>query len=450
MSGFFWNLFFFAIALGILVVVHESGHFMAARWCGVKVLRFSIGFGRVIYRRTMRDGCEFAISALPLGGYVKMLGEGTGDAGAADPGSFRAKSLKQRALIIAAGPLANILLAFVFYTAANIMGIEQARPVIGDVSPDSIAARAELRPYDLITSIDGTEVKTWTDVMAGLIPLISQDSAALTVKGDLGREENRSAVLDLRSYAIHAQESPLTGLGLKPCYGRISDVIASVQENGPAAMAGILPGDRIVSVNGRETLGWFRAQDAIKATLSGTVTMVIERDGQLYSAEMEPEYRYNESSGRDEPFVGIAARVERLPELNVVIQYGPLEAAANAAGQTARMSLLVASAVYQLVTGAISADNLSGPVSIARGAGSSASIGLVFFISFMAAISVNLGILNLVPIPILDGGQLLFILYEGITRHEPSPMVQYVLSALGFAVLISVSMLAIVNDLRAL
>lgn len=447
-----WNLLFFAIALGILISFHEYGHYLAARLCGVRVQRFSIGFGTVLYRRKMKNGCEFAISAIPLGGYVSMYGDQRADKEKDDlpPDAFYAKSLKQRALIIAAGPIFNIILAFFFYFLVNMLGVNVLRPVVGDVLPGSRAEVSQLMPYDEIKSVDGRAVTDWTDAALILVEKLNTSTpAVLKVAGEMGKEPVRDVKLNLSGLELEPTTSIFELVGIRPCRGRIPNQLTTVPEGSPAYNAGISPGDEIVSINGTPTPTWYRVQDEI-AKSTGPLKLEILRDGKLYNTEVFPEQKYDEGTRQYRPVIGIGVTVEPIADLMITKSYGPVDAVVKALSDTARMSLFIVNSTYKLITGAISADNISGPIAIAKGAGQSASVGFVFFLSFLAAISVNLGILNLLPIPVLDGGQLLFIAYEGITGRAPGERIQYALSAMGFCFIIALSLFAVFNDLRAL
>lgn len=453
MFGALWNLLFFALALGILISFHEWGHYLAARAVGVRVLRFSIGFGPVLYRRQMKNGCEFAISAIPLGGYVKMLGDEQNDRrerGALPPDAFWAKNLKQRALIIAAGPAFNIILAFLFYFLVNIIGVNVLRPVVGDVLPGSRAETAALQPYDEIKSVDGEAVGDWSQTAMLFLEHINEGTPVqLTAAGELGTGPVRPLQLDLDNLQLNPGESIFDLIGLLPCQGRVSKTLTQVRPGSPAYEAGLEVGDEIVSVNGTPTPTWYRVQSAI-ASSQGPITLELLRGGVLYQTEVFPEQVYNEEAKAYRPLIGIGVEVEPLPELMTTRSYGPVDAALKACSDTGRMSLFIISSTWKLISGSIPAENISGPISIARGAGQSASFGFVFFISFLAAVSVNLGILNLLPIPVLDGGQLIFIAYEAVTGRAPGERIQYVLSAMGFCFIIGLSLFAVFNDLRAL
>lgn len=450
MAAGLWNLLFFVVALGILVTVHEAGHFLAARRCGVKVERFSIGFGSVLFRHTGKDGCEYAISAIPLGGYVKMLGENETDGDTKlDPRSFKAQSLKKRAIIIAAGPFFNIVLAFLLYILINMLGVSALRPYVGDVIPGSAADRAGLMADDAIVSINGRAVQDWTDVTMSLVEGLDSSVLSMQVASDLGKGEQRQVSLDLRDVVLQGQQDPLLTAGIHIMQGKVSNVVASVNPGSPAYQAGLDAGDAIVAINGQDTPTWYRVQDTISRS-AGLLNLTIKRGDELYTAQVLPEQIYDEATKKTRNIIGVTTTIEPVDGLIFKRSYGPVDAVIKAGSDTARMSLFIVNSVYKLLSGAISADNLSGPISIAKGAGQSAALGFVFFLSFLAAVSVNLGILNLIPIHVLDGGQLLFIAWEGVTGKEPGARTQLVLSAAGFCLIIALSLLAVLNDVRAL
>lgn len=450
MFSVLWNLFCFAVALGILVIVHEAGHFFAARACKVKILRFSVGFGKVLFSRIGKDGCEYSLSAIPLGGYVKMFGENDPENSGAE-GSFLNKSCAQRAFIIAAGPLSNIVLAVIFYTLINLTGVTVLRPVVGDVVPGSAAEQAGFAVYDEIVAIDNQKTQNWQDVLINLIAEVGSNTPAkVEVVKDLGKGEHRTLSLPLEDLELKAEKDPLGLLGLKRCIGIVGDIITTVQPGSPADKAGIKPGDQIVEINDVRTPSWYRVQQQIEEFQGSELNLVVERQGQKYSARLVPNYVYDKHLKRDKAFVGVGITVKPLKELTHEVTYSFGQAILKAALDTWTMSRFVVTTVYKMISGAISPENISGPISIAKGAGESASVGLTFFISFLAAISVNLGIFNLIPIPVLDGGQLLFIAYEAIVHREPSPTAQRVLMTFGFSILIALTVLAVFNDLRGL
>lgn len=458
MVNFIGGIFYFLLALGILVTIHELGHFLAARAFKVKVLRFSLGFGPIIYKRTGKDGCEYAVSALPLGGYVKMEGENTPVQGedlkeanaALSPDSFKAKPVWQRAVIIFAGPFFNIALAVILFAIVNMSGISERYAVVGDVTPMSIAEQAGFKKLDRIEAVEGSKIETWSDFIYTLVEYTGSNKVLdVLVKTDMGKGPARTLPLSLKNFALNRNESPLDVLGLKVCYGNISNTLGAVVKNSPADKAGLKVGDKIISIDGQELDSWFRIQEKIADSNCSPMELVVERDGLKYSAIVVPELK-NISKKVSKPFVGIAAKVEPLEGLSRVVTYGPVDAFVKALNDAAGMSKLVVVSAYKLINGSISADNISGPIAIAKGAQESAQFGIIIFISFLAAISVNLGILNLIPIPVLDGGQLLFLAYEAVMHKEPSARTQAFLTSIGAAVLLTLTIFAVFNDIKGL
>ena len=626
MASLVWNLIFFAIALGILITIHEAGHYFMARWCGVKVYRFSIGFGPVIYKRQLKNGTEFALSALPLGGYVRMKGEvgdvlqdgavpegereadrrrpgaalpphsapaspaasasapaspsasasapaspaaaavknavngeaapnaavpnqearlkarpeawssdfaefRTGAAlqddnfsvkqvllaaeqeqqathqtkqappglgqeqaawesrgksqaaswtrgaasgtasdtaagaatgarpaafmdnapAAADTGdSFAEKTLGQRALIIAAGPLANLVLAFVLYTLINILGIVELRPVIGDVVPGTAAAHSGLQQYDQLVKVGDSEIQSWQEAITALVPYLGQ-TVDLEVAANMEKGPHRHLFLNLQGVELTPEQDLLTGLGIEPCYGEVQRALAMVVPDSPADAAGIAKGDIILAVNGEETPTWRAAQRAISAHgTESPLTLVIARQGETYTTILTPQLKYDEQMKKERVMIGIGTEVKAMPELYREVKYGPIDALIKAGSDTGRMSMLILVSAKKMLAGVLSPKNISGPISLAKSAGTSASIGFTVFLWFVATLSVNLGVLNLLPIPMLDGGQLVFLLYERITGHAPNERVQKMLIALGIAIILTLTFFAIFNDLMSL
>ncbi len=446
-----WNLLFFALALGILITIHEWGHFIVARMMGIRVLRFSIGFGPVIFKKQGKNGCEYALSLIPLGGYVKMQGEQDKDSMSCAKDSFASKKLYQRACVIAAGPFFNIVLAIFLYAGLNMHGVTTIQPVVGDVIPHSEAEKQGFKVYDRVFKIQGKDVNSWSDVMVELLPYIgSNDNLKLEVAGNFGKDELRTLRLNTKNMSVDRNDNPLLSLGLRPCTGKIDSSLGTVLDNSPAQRAGLVVGDDIVEINGIKTSSWYRIADTIAKSNAKELNLLVKRDGKIYTTKVIPEFKYNERLKKSVPVIGIGVNYTPLPELSKTVSYGFFEAINKGIDDTVMMSKIVVTAITKLLSGAISSDNISGPIAIAKGAGESASYGLAFFISFLAAISVNLGILNLLPIPVLDGGQLMFLAYEAIARRKPSIKVQSVLTSVGFAILLTLMLFAVFNDLKGL
>lgn len=480
MASALWNFIFFIIALGLLVTIHEGGHFFAARYCKVKVYRFAIGFGPVIYRRIMKSGTEFAICLLPLGGYVKMKGEQgdeedesqglvpnndephdyafvvsseddtaskTNSNGLSD--SFADKTIAQRALIIGAGPIANIVLAFLLYAIMNMVGVNTVLPVVGQVLPDSKAAQAPLHEYDLIKRIDGVEIKDWQEAATKMVTSLGE-TVNLDVSGNLGKDPQRSVVIDLKGIDISPSNTIFDALGFTPCTGEVSKTLTLVQENSPAAQAGLREGDEIIAVNGRNTPNWLAIKHELSLYDGGAVKVDALRSGEVKTFILVPNYVENERTGKKEARIGIGTEVKPIPEIYTIIQYGPIDAFVQAGHDTARMSMVIMDSLSKMVQGIISPKNIAGPIALAKGAGESADIGFSMFLWFLASLSVNLGVLNLMPIPVLDGGQLVYLGYEKVMKRKPNEKVQMMLTALGLSIILGLTFLAIFNDLASL
>lgn len=474
MTSALWNLLFFALALGLLVVIHEGGHYLAAKFCKVKVYRFSIGFGPVIYRRTMKDGAEFALSLIPMGGYVKMKGEngdeeeeqGSAKGSAKDSpheietdfahivssnakDSFSDKTVGQRALIVAAGPISNIILAMVLYTIMNMVGVANIIPVVSEIEPGSIAYNAQLKDKDLIKEVDGSTIYGWGDFVTEVIADVG-GQIELTVVEDMGKGAERKVVLDLSTLHVDPRQDVLESLGFAPLLGKYDEALSFVEKGSVADLAGIRVGDKVVAINGVPTPDWPDVVRAIK--LNGEKTMLFEyqRDGVIHQAKITPIMKYNEQKQRYTPNVGIGIAVIKIDGLFTLTHYGPIDAVVKASQDTLRMSVMILEVAKKLISGALGTENIAGPISIAKGAGHSADIGFSAFLWFLATLSINLGVVNLLPIPVLDGGQLIYLAYEKITGRRPNERVQRVLTAIGLTILISLTMLAIFNDLAAL
>ena len=450
MSDLLFNLVLFMLSLSVLVIIHESGHFLAARACAVRVQRFSLGFGKVLLMKRGRDGCEYVISLLPLGGYVRMQGEGADAAADGNAeGSFASRSVAQRAFIVAAGPLCNILLSVVLYQAVFMMGSTVLRPVVGDVSPHGVAARtADLAPYDEIRAVAGRPVSSWQEVVLALAEHAGS-AVSVQVAADFGRAPPREVVLSLSGLELGPRSSVLGYLGIRACQGVVHNELEFVAADSPAGLAGLRPGDRIVAVDAIPMESFYRLADYISEQGPRPLEVAFIREGQRHEVVITPELR--SGPGAEEAYrIGVAARTERIAELYTFVSYPFAEAASRAAAHTCDMSLLIVRQLLRMLRGLASADSLSGPIAIARGAAESAALGLTFYMAFLALISVNLGILNLLPIPVLDGGQLLFLAYETVFRRRPSAQAQWVLTVLGFALLMMLTVFALINDLRAL
>ena len=595
MGGALWNFLFFCIVLGVLVTIHEFGHYLAARLCGVKVYRFCLGFGPVIFRKVRKNGEEFAIALLPLGGYVKMKGESVEvtavegsatDAEKADqkkaaqkPGqgwanlasnsfetdfaqirtgtkpdsafstkstaalvreaeraaqdnqaklsdSFADKKIWQRTLIIAAGPVFNIILAFLIYIVINSFGVSAHLPAVDGIAPGSRAYEIGLRNGDLITTIDGREVYTAGEAWMNLGSFAGKE-VDFTVKADFGRGPERALQLDLTDFDL-IEDNLFDYIGMGQSWGEMAADVSFVEADKPAARAGLLPGDLIVAVNGTKVANFseavallradFRKQQldllgplpkevteeyigkALNAPYAPIKLTIVRRywdegllppdpaadfsattdeaffargrdhklnqawyDGlravararasvaptssEMLELTVAPKVTVDGHSGKVQPRLGMGAITLDSALVWTEVNFGPVEMVTKAFHDTVSDSLLIFRALHSFVAGDIGIKAVSGPVAIATIAGETASLGLSFFLKFLALLSINLGWMNLIPIPVLDGGQLLYLAYEKVVGRPPSVSAQNFLSILGLSLILGLTLLAIFNDI---
>ena len=595
MGGALWNFLFFCIVLGVLVTIHEFGHYLAARLCGVKVYRFCLGFGPVIFRKVRKNGEEFAIALLPLGGYVKMKGESVEvtavegsatDAEKADqkkaaqkPGqgwanlasnsfetdfaqirtgtkpdsafstkstaalvreaeraaqdnqaklsdSFADKKIWQRTLIIAAGPVFNIILAFLIYIVINSFGVSAHLPAVDGIAPGSRAYEIGLRNGDLITTIDGREVYTAGEAWMNLGSFAGKE-VDFTVKADFGRGPERTLQLDLTGFDM-IEDDFFDYIGMGQSWGEMAADVSFVEADKPAARAGLLPGDLIVAVNGTKVANFseavallradFRKQQldllgplpkevteeyigkALNAPYAPIKLTIVRRywdegllppdpaadfsattdeaffargrdhklnqawyDGlravararasvaptssEMFELTVAPNVTVDGQNGKVQPRLGMGAITLDSALVWTEVNFGPVEMVTKAFHDTVSDSLLIFRALHSFVAGDIGIKAVSGPVAIATIAGETASLGLSFFLKFLALLSINLGWMNLIPIPVLDGGQLLYLAYEKVVGRPPSVSAQNFLSILGLSLILGLTLLAIFNDI---
>ena len=450
MLSILWNLAAFIIALGVLITVHEFGHFWVARRCGVRVERFSIGFGKALWRRTDKSGTEYVIAMIPLGGYVKMLDE------RAEPVApelrhyaFNNKTVGQRAAIIAAGPIANFLFAIFAYWLVFIIGVPGVRPVIGEITPNSIAAQAQIQPGTELKAVDGIETPDWDAVRLQLVSKIGDEHTTLSV-AQFGSNQRQDKTLDLRHWTFEPdKEDPVSSLGMRPRGPQIEPVLSEVQVNSAASKAGLQAGDRIVKVNGQSLTQWMTFVTLVRDNPDTPLALDIERQGSSLSLTLTPDSK--QVNSKAEGFAGVVPKVIPLPdEYKTVRQYGPFSAILEASDKTWQLMKLTVSMLGKLITGDVKLNNLSGPISIAQGAGMSAEFGIIYYLMFLALISVNLGIINLFPLPVLDGGHLLFLAIEKLKGGPVSERVQDFSYRIGAILLVLLMGLALFNDFSRL
>lgn len=445
--GFIWSLVAFIIAIGVLITVHEFGHYWVARRCGVYVERFSIGFGKTLWRKVDKNGTEFVLAIIPLGGYVKMLDERVGSVSPERRHqAFNNKTVGQRAAIIGAGPIANFLLAIVVYWIVFMIGVPSVKPVIEDVKPGSIAAIANFEPKMELKSIDGIETPDWNSVRLALVGKIGDRELTAQVLPS-GYNEPITKTVDLTTWQFDPEkQDPILSVGIMPVSARIDPVIQKVTQGLAGERAGLQKGDRIVSVNG-EVLGlWDPVTRIIRNNPGVPLKLEVQRSQQLISLTLTPGSQ-DGPRGEKIGFAGVELSVLPLAdEYKMVQQYGPFSAFYQASDKTWQLMKLTVNMMGKLVVGDVKLNNLSGPISIAKGAGVSAESGLVYYLMFIALISVNLGIINLFPLPVLDGGHLLFLLIEKIKGSPVSERVQDFSFRIGAMALILLMGLALFND----
>lgn len=442
------TLIWFLIALGVLVTFHEFGHFYIARVCGVRVERFSIGFGKPLIKWYDKKGTEYAIAGIPLGGYVKMLDERQGPVDDKDlHEEFTRKPVWSRIAIVAAGPLANIVLAVFLFWLVLLQPQSYLAPVVGDVEPGSVAEAARLEPGQEILSIDGAETPSWEAVNRALVKRLGE-SGEITFKvkytdSDLTYES--SAYLNDWQKGV-SDPDPIIGAGIKPFRPEIKPIVAQVVEGTPAAGAGIQLGDEFVAIDGQRVTGWEFFADYVSSRPGETIEFTIDRKGDLQEVLITPA-RYEEG-GKVIGRIGVAPENPTWPkEMIRSSSYSVVEAFGQGIKKTWETSGVVLLSLQKLVVGEISTKSLSGPLSIAKVAGDSAELGFVYFLRMLALLSVSLAIFNLLPIPVLDGGHLTYYFIEAIKGKPLSERVQSIGYRLGFFVVASVMVLAFYNDI---
>lgn len=439
------------VALGVLVTFHEFGHFWVARRCGVKVLRFSVGFGTPLVRWHDRQGTEFVIAAIPLGGYVKMLDEREGDV---PPElfeqAFNRKPVFQRIAIVAAGPVANFLLAILFFWVLAMLGSQQIKPVIGSVVADSPAALGGLAAGQEVVAVDGEAVDGWSGVNLQLVRRLGETGELSVSVLEPGSSVAVAHQVRINAWLKNADNpDPIGGLGIQPWRPTLAPVLAELDDKGPAKAAGLKVGDRLLSVDGQSVDDWQQVVDKVRARPEGKVVLGFERDGQRQEVALTLAAK-GEGKART-GYLGAGVAGGQWPaEMLREVSYGPVAAVGQALSRTWSMSLLTLDSLKKMVLGQLSVKNLSGPITIAKVAGASAQSGVGDFLHFLAYLSISLGVLNLLPIPVLDGGHLLFYMVEWVRGRPLSERVQAWGMQIGISLVVGVMLLALVNDLSRL
>ena len=442
------NIAAFVVALGILVAIHEYGHFWVARRCGVFVERFSIGFGKVLWRKMGKDGTEYVIAAIPMGGYVKMLDERVDDVPKERLHlAFNRKPVLARIAIVAAGPIANFLFAVFAFWLMFIIGISSVKPILGDVTSGSVVASSGLQAGDEIVAIDNVEIKRWQDVNMALFGLIGHDSSTISVIRD-GNTMATTYAIDLRGWSFDPEkESPITTIGIVPYQGVL--VVASIEDGSAAQVANLQAGDTLLSINGKDIKSGQTFVTIIKDNHGTSVDLVYQRNGNKHATILIPVTK-QASDGTKYGYAGVGLTPSWPDKVKINLNFGPLDAIVPATEKAWQLIVLSTKMIGKLLTGELSVKNLSGPISIAQGAGNSASYGVVAFLGFLALISVNLGIINLLPLPVLDGGHLMYYFIELLTGKPVPEKIQEVGFRIGAALLFMLMSIAIFNDFTRL
>jgi regulator of sigma E protease len=451
--NFLFYLAAFALALGLLIVVHEAGHLAVARCCGVKVLRFSIGFGKpLLTRRVGRDETELALAAFPLGGYVKMLDEREGEVRAEElPRAFNRQPVWKRFLIVAAGPTANFLLAIFFYWALFVHGVEELRPLLGAPVAESAAARAGFQEGELVRNVGGKVVATWAEFRWELLQR-AMEKASVAIEASNPRGEIAVRRLDLASANMSEMEGDvLAQFGFRFFRPQLPPVIGSVVAGSVAEAAGLRQGDRILAIDGESIDNWSRVVTVIRDAPGRQIAMEVVREGVRRQFSVVPAAA--DDRGRRVGRIGVGVREDGMmsrDSLMAVVSYGPVDALRKATVQTWETSVFSLTVLGRMVSGDVSWKNLSGPVTIADYAGQSARLGLAHYIKFLALISISLGVLNLLPIPLLDGGHLMYYMVEIIKGGPVSERVMEIGQQIGLAILAMLMAFAFYNDINRL
>lgn len=435
MSNFFINLLAFLVAISFLVAFHEFGHYWVARRLNVKVLRFSIGFGPVLWSKILRNGVEFCISAVPMGGYVKMLDEREGEVAEHDlPFAFNRQNVWKRIAIVLAGPAANFLLAIILFVVVLMAGVQGVAPIVVEVKPDSPASHAGVHPHDEIIAVDGKPINTVMQLSRAIVGHLEDPKISLTLDH---HQQPYTVALPLPSMQDSDEKNIYENMGL--VLG-LPAKLGGVIPDSPAEKAGLKAGDQIVSIDGQDMYDWTKVVTYI-SDHPEPMTLGVQRAGSSHAVHVIPEKKPNGKG-----FLGVhidesLLRKEKLPFSGAI---------SSSLKQTYEYSWLTLKMIYFMMSGQASLEHLSGPVSIAQVAGATAKVGFTYYLDFLAIISISLGVLNLLPIPMLDGGHLFFYLVEVLRRKPLSEATQMIGLRIGFAILVSLMLVAFYNDLLRL
>ena len=440
---------FFIISVGVLITFHEFGHFWIARFFNVKILRFSIGIGRSIYiKRFGKDQTEFSIGLLPLGGYVKMLDDREGEVVEEEKKrEFNSKPIWQRFCIVLAGPIFNFIFAIFMYSIIYSIGVNALKPIIGDVEPSSISEESGFVKDQEILAINGIKTPTWPTVVDSLVSnIVSENIVSIDVINADGDKQALNLNLSNISIDEMADGNLLNKLGLSIVKFELPAIIGEIEKNSPAEASRLLKNDRIIAVNSNLINSWRELVEIIKGNPGEYLNVEILRDETLINIQLKPEnYQLDdENIGR----IGVRPAINNdlYDSYYALEQYSIHLAILRAFHKTWEMSVLTLKVLAKMITGDASVKNLSGPISIAKYAGQSASIGMTQLLTFLAIVSISLGVLNLLPIPLLDGGHLVYYVIEFITGKPVSDSIQITGQQIGLVLLLGLMGLALYSD----
>ena len=440
------------LLLGPLIAIHEFGHYFVARKLGVKVLVYSIGFGpKLLQWTSKKSGIQYRLAALPLGGYVRMLDEREGNV---DPKeshlAFNNQSPWKRIAIVAAGPLINLALAVVIFWGLYLPESEQLNTRVGKVLEQTPAALVDLRVGDKITAIDQQTTPNWEKLNYQLLERMGESGVINVTVDRAGQTLEKQ--LPIEQFIKDQSQSPLQTLGFLPYQPQIKPILGQIAPEGAAARQGLKVGDEIVAINGNPVKDWFVVVEEIRRSPEKLLTFTVLREGKKLDVQVMPQKK-RDAMGNESGMIGAGIQKQefKIPEEYLLkVQYSPVEALVLAADKTWQLSVMTVNGIVKMIRGLIGLDNLSGPITIAKVAGQSAEMGWQTFFSFMALMSVSLGVLNLLPIPMLDGGHLVYYFIEAIRGRPVSEQVQVVGFKIGMLLLGAMMLLALINDIMRL
>lgn len=457
----------FIVTIGLLVTIHEYGHFQVARWCGVKVLRFSIGFGKPLFTKTFgKDNTEFVLAAIPLGGFVKMLDERELKAeqvqnpqkpqnpilnyAEADlKRAFNRQAVWKRIAIVLAGPMANLLLAIIIYWGLLMLGVTGIRPIIGEVADNSLAAQASLKTGEVIQKIAGNPVNSWQDARWLLLKQ-SLENKSVEIEAVNNNNELYLHTLSFEGIDSDPEIDILKKVGLEMAQPNVPAILGEILPNSVASHAGLLPNDHVLSINKLPIRDWEEVVKTIQASPNKPLQFEIKRDQKVLNITATPEAikDNNQTIGR----IGASVKIDKkeLDKLLIVQHYSPFESLQKAVAKTWDTAIFSLKMLGKMVTGKISFKGISGPVTIAAYAGESANLGIKTFLGFLALVSISIGVLNLLPIPVLDGGHLMYYVVEIFKGSPVSEQTMLIGQKIGFALLGLMMMIALFNDVNRL